>query len=939
MSYNEKPLLKLYKYQNNTFKLQAIIDDYEAVSFEHSKYEAGQFSVQINYNIPNATKFEENMFIQFGNEKTDFGIIKNIKDSIGPDGKGSQIRIITGYDARILFKQRIIRNLNFADSWTWTGNGEKVMRELISAQCGDNAEEKRKLPIINIIPETCIGKEYTVSEAYSNLYDVLVTIATQTEIGWQISFSNNEMILEFYPGIDRHTTVRFDTDYNSLANGEYEISTDSYANTVYVGGKGSGENKDVYEGEIEDSSGNVPKGLERFECWDDSSSLENEDEYSNEAQAKLNEYSQMVSLSGNGLAKCPYEFRKQYDIGDIITVSFSGKSAIAQIISITEHWSKGAYDISFEFGKPIQDLSRQLNLLLSQIRTYQNTENNKTSNIKYYEIPTETEMPNKDVILDVIGFIGNVGTGKTFKLYFDSDSKVGAKTYHIYFKQLSGNGKLTLTSGVQGATNLELGGGTYVAIIYVDEEGNIGKVTGTSNYNDLENKPVVDTTYSGTSENAQSGTAVASALSSKNDVIVVTDYTDDEKHPITDTVWVNNLSSLDSDERNPKISYKRTWLQAWNYIVRKMNSVFHKFTNYINPPDPTNAYIKYIIVCPASMNYRCSGTGFISRSSATQNYGTQFDFTIFNASNGHNGYIKTRTFQAPSSRIADGQVVIINYNGVDYVALRLHTSGYYGSFFHWDVLSSSTSAPENFGTALSYTETDDIPYTNIESNFFENKLPPTTGSLNDITLIGTYSLYKSTLTDAPFNAYSSIGELNGNINVEQGYIATSTLILFQTLTVTLVGELHTWKRRWFSNTGEWSDWIELKICSKYSSEEKFTGDYYTDGKPIYCKTVDVIIPATSANGTAEQTSYPLEITIDSLIKFEGSVVSEGGGRYTFPIIYGNNYHYYGRCYISAGTNLIVWSNYTTLNNAVGKVVVYYTKSDVQTTSEGQTEIE
>ena len=32
--YNKKPQIKLYKYENNTFVLQAIIDDYQEVSLK-----------------------------------------------------------------------------------------------------------------------------------------------------------------------------------------------------------------------------------------------------------------------------------------------------------------------------------------------------------------------------------------------------------------------------------------------------------------------------------------------------------------------------------------------------------------------------------------------------------------------------------------------------------------------------------------------------------------------------------------------------------------------------------------------------------------------------------------------------------------------------------------------------------------------------------------
>ena len=81
-------------------------------------------------------------------------------------------------------------------------------------------------------------------------------------------------------------------------------------------------------------------------------------------------------------------------------------------------------------------------------------------------------MPKSDVTFRTIGFIGNVGSGATFKLYLDNE-KTGAKTYHIYFKQLGGSGKLTLTTGVAGASNLTMNVGSYVMIVYVDEFGNV----------------------------------------------------------------------------------------------------------------------------------------------------------------------------------------------------------------------------------------------------------------------------------------------------------------------------------------------------------------------------------------------------------------------------------------------------------------------------------
>ena len=467
MSYIDKPQIKLYKYEDSAFVLQAIIDDFQEVSFEHNIYEAGTFTITINYNIPNALKFERGLFCQIGDNKYDFGEIITIQDSIGADGKGSQIRTITGRDSRYILKRRVIANLNSNGLWAMTDKGEIVLRNLIKDQCGTGAESKRQLPISNTIPASADakGKVYSVSENFSNLYEVCKTIATQSEIGWRMAFDGG-LTLEVFEGQDLSQTVRFDTNYESLANGEFTDSSEAFSNAIYIGGKGQNDDRDIYEGED-----GTPEGLDRFESWDNQSSLTVESEYEAEALSMLTQYGQTLTMAGNGLAKCPYIFREQYDIGDTVTVAFSGKSAKAQILSITEHWTWGAYDISFSFGKPQNNLADQLQLMLRKIQEASN-KTNSTDSVRWYTIPTDTSMPKADVTYNTIGFIGECASGgSTFTLYLDNE-KTGAKTYHIYFKQLGG-GTLTLTTGKAGASDLVLNSGTYVAIIYVDENGNV----------------------------------------------------------------------------------------------------------------------------------------------------------------------------------------------------------------------------------------------------------------------------------------------------------------------------------------------------------------------------------------------------------------------------------------------------------------------------------
>lgn len=485
--FNEKPLLKIYKFINNSFIQQAIIDDYQSCSFERNMYQAGQFTITINSNIPNASKFKRGLFVQFSEDVYDVGEIQNISYTINSNGKGSQIMTITGYDLRYLLKRRVIVNLNSSDSWSMTNVAEVCLRNLIKDQCGENAEEKRRIPIINEIPENPLGSNITISEAYSNLYEVVMTTATQSELGWKIKFDEN-LTLEFYQGNDKSSFVSFSTDYESLASGNFTDSTDSYTNAIYIGGKGEGSDKEIYEGEasvesekilvdenifLSDENGNrlvvsfvPPSSLDRFECYDNDSELTSDSEYNQRVNSLLSQYMQTITVQGTTLAKSPYLYKKDYDVGDTVNVSFDEKSANVQILSVTEQWSKGSYSIQSTFGKPKNNLSNQLQIILRKIQLAGN-KSIKMESVKWYEVPELTEQSESEVIYNTLGF---TGSGGRFTLYLD-DNKVGSKNYNIYGKNLSGDLILETMQGGEITFTEE----NFVARIYIDTDGNILK--------------------------------------------------------------------------------------------------------------------------------------------------------------------------------------------------------------------------------------------------------------------------------------------------------------------------------------------------------------------------------------------------------------------------------------------------------------------------------
>ena len=72
---------------------------------------------------------------------------------------------------------------------------------------------------------------------------------------------------------------------------------------------------------------------------------------------------------------------------------------------------------------------------------------NSTDSVRWYTIPTDTAMPKADVTYNTIGFVGTCCQGWWKYIHYLDNEKTGAKTYHVYFKQLGGTGKLTLHNG------------------------------------------------------------------------------------------------------------------------------------------------------------------------------------------------------------------------------------------------------------------------------------------------------------------------------------------------------------------------------------------------------------------------------------------------------------------------------------------------------------
>ena len=425
----------VYDYDGNSGKFLSvgIFDSAESVSYEWSAFNVGQFSLQTRDDVPNANLLTRGRVVRIGGKAT--GIITTRKETLSQDGR--VVVAVTGYDLRILFKQRIIRNLNSDGKWEMSGNAETVLLSLIESECGSLAQEKRRLPV-SIPVSQSRGEPVTVSESFTNLLDVCQKIALQGNIGWCVELSDGLLSLKVYTGEDKSGEVFISPAFGTIASGEWSDSSDSFSNAVYIGGKGNNGARDVFEGEENDA-----RGLMRFESFANESSLTTTQEYRNRADMVLSQYEQTEKMSGQMLFKSPYVFGDDYFVADILTVEFRGHKSRQQITGYTESYQRGKYAIKADFGHQQMTIGNQLSAVANNLKNLsEQVPSNSITSTVTANFTGGTWTQNKNEIkYDTIDVNG---AGKLI-LYYDASSKTGRKGYNL-LPRTAGTLKLCTTA-------------------------------------------------------------------------------------------------------------------------------------------------------------------------------------------------------------------------------------------------------------------------------------------------------------------------------------------------------------------------------------------------------------------------------------------------------------------------------------------------------------
>jgi hypothetical protein len=468
-----------------------VVDDYEEGVYTREFFECGEFTIKINANLPNAALLAKGNIVIFGDDVRDSGIITKLtKSLVGDDstyGKGNEYITATGYDLRYIFSRRIVRDLNSADAYYGTGPGETVIKALIASQCGASADVSRRFPNLVVAADSARGSSYTISTKYTTVYEECATAALQSGIGWFVypDLYAKTLIVDCELGVDRSIAQNtnpqciFDPDLESIRGYDIEDDEETFRNLVYVGGDGQGAARVIHEG----YDGTEPTGYDRFEMFDNASSLSTSADLAVEAAAVLEQYAQSIIVDGDGLVLSPFMYKDDFAVGDIITIRARGYVFNLRVKSATESWDHGDYAIAYTLGKRTQTVGNQIGALQgnatntsSTSEAGTNVSGMKNGVIAYDLSSANVTMLASECIFNVVRLTGTLTADRAMTIYLDTTRLYGRKVY-TFIVEAGGGYQITVTTGISGKSTatIEASGDSRALQIYVDDTGNVSR--------------------------------------------------------------------------------------------------------------------------------------------------------------------------------------------------------------------------------------------------------------------------------------------------------------------------------------------------------------------------------------------------------------------------------------------------------------------------------
>lgn len=214
----------------------------------------------------------------------------------------------------------------------------------------------------------------------SNVLNAALTLAGKGEMGLRSAFEHKvpRQYFEVYKGLDRtykngvNPHIVFTDNPKNVNNLRITDDDADFKNFVFVAGEGEGTARVVVPvpNLTNDPNAVIPTGPNRFELWLDRRDLQRGNmtvtKYRQLLYSKgleeLNNRLNVLSFSCDPITEGSHEFRKDYDLGDLVTCESKryGIRFNARVEQVTEITQRNGTILKIQLGKPVLARTREV---------------------------------------------------------------------------------------------------------------------------------------------------------------------------------------------------------------------------------------------------------------------------------------------------------------------------------------------------------------------------------------------------------------------------------------------------------------------------------------------------------------------------------------------------------------------------------------------------
>lgn len=327
------------------------VDNYLSFSISRKYYTYGEFQLVTNIKVQNADKLNVGNLVMIARDEFKTGVIRHKEIKINEAGE--EILTIKGFSLSHFLTQRITIPPTGAARDTIEGNAEKVMKHFVKRNCLDIPG--MEFPNFIISPNLNRGDQIKWSSRYRNLAEELEKISRLTDIAFMIypDFNLKTYIFDIYngrnfsAGQNIYPPVIFSSKFDNVASQDYTDSLLDFGNYAIVAGQGEGVNREILM-----MGDEAAVGFNKSVIFVDARDLEDSKDLPARGAAKLKEHERIVSFGAEVLTTGPFEYERDWDLGDIVTVQNKdwNVEVDTRITEVTEIYEAGGFRLNVVFG-------------------------------------------------------------------------------------------------------------------------------------------------------------------------------------------------------------------------------------------------------------------------------------------------------------------------------------------------------------------------------------------------------------------------------------------------------------------------------------------------------------------------------------------------------------------------------------------------------------